>query len=164
MKFSIETSRLLLRPFKMKDAHDFFNITRDDAILSYIPGCYFETLSETNQVFKDSYTKGDFKRDFYIAIEEKKSHTLVGSLIITQDCKLSYFDSCYFIRKESRGKGFLHEALSAFLENFPIPDSTFIFQIEKDNEPSLKAIQKINGITELSNDICIYTTFHYHVD
>ena len=164
MIFSIETSRLILRPFTMTDASDFFNITRDDGIQIYVPGCYFDSLKETEEVFKNSYTKGDFKRDFYLAIEDKIHHSLVGSLIITQDSKLNYYDSCYFIKESERKKGYVVEALNAFLENFPISDSTFIFHIEKDNEPSLAAIQKIKGIVEFPNDICAYTTFQYHVD
>lgn len=164
MNFSIETPRLVLRPFTMKDTEDFFNITRDDDIHIYIPGCYFDSLEVTQKVFEYIYTKSDFKRDFYLAIEEKNHKTLIGSFIITQNYKLNYYDSCYFIKKEERRKGYLYEALTAFLEQFPIHNSNFIFQIEKNNDPSLAAIQKIKGITELSNDRCAFTIFHYHVD
>lgn len=153
MKFSIETSRLVLRPFTINDAKDFFNITRDEDIRKFIPGCYFETLEETKEVFEKFYTKGDLEHDYYLAIVEKSSNTLVGSFIITQNSDFYTYEFCYFIKKEERLKGYFKEAFTAFFKQSA--PASFSFNIAPENESSWLALKKT--IEKLS-DIAVYST------
>ena len=153
MKFSIETPRLVVRPFELNDAKDFFNITRDEDIRKFVPGCYFESLEETQEVFEKFYIKGDLKHDFYLAIVEKSTNSLVGSFIITQNQDLHTYDFCYFIQKEKRLNGYFKEAFTEFLRNsFP---ASFTINIASENSASWLALKKT---LEPFDDIALYSS------
>ena len=69
MSIRIETSRLILRPFKLADAKSYYNITRDPQIKKYVSYACPDSLSEAKESIKSCYSQADFKRDFYFVIE-----------------------------------------------------------------------------------------------
>ena len=153
----IETTRLILRPFSLKDAEEYFFLTRDDQIARYLEGCFFPTLNEIQEAIKDSYSVCDFEKDFYLIIEEKLSHTIIGALIITYNNHLESYDTTYLIGKAYRKKGYLKEAFYAFLKEMPSNGKPLTFIVRKDNTASLNFIrnipkirnQKLNGEASL---------------
>lgn len=159
MEFSIETQRLLLRPFSAEDAFAYFQMTRDPEIQQYIPGACPDTLEETHHHIEDYYTKCDFKHDFYLLMEEKHSHQIVGFIEITLGPRGKDFDCCYFIHKRHRRNGYLKEMLPAFLEKVYSPGMEIYFSIESSNTPSLSFIHTMDNMSEIANST--YHVFHY---
>lgn len=143
-KYIVETSRLILRPFTITDAKAYFSITRDENIKRFVPYACPETFVDCLHDFKKVYTQGDFRYDYYIAIEEKSSHKLIGSIICVYiDC----FDISAFVDKKYRGQGYMKEALASFLSSMP-KGSVIRFDIQKTNQASLRIISQVEGSKE----------------
>lgn len=148
MSYSIESERLLLRPFTIADAESYFQMTSDATIRKYIPYGWKKTLEEMKELILD-YSRGDFTRDFYVAIEDKKSHELVGAIIsVALRTKPLELDMSILIDAKHRQKGYMSEALEAFNRSVPKP-AYLSFMIKKDNIASLKTIVKLPNIQEV---------------
>ena len=128
----IMTERLLLRPFKISDAKAYFELTRDDSIMEYVPYVCPESLDKSIKEIEECCLKADCIHDFYFAIEHKISHKLIGALIITQNLKHE-FDMNYIIGKKFRKKGYMIEALEGFIKYMP-KSSELLFIIKSKNE------------------------------
>lgn len=161
----IETSRLILRPFTLNDANEYYNLVQDMLIRKYVPFSYLDTLNETKITIEESYSKSDFIHDFYLLIIEKESGNIIGAILITQNPHAKYFDSCYFIGEKYRRKGYMKEALEAFLYNFPFTNKTLMFFINSTNTVSLNFIKSITGIKQVYPDVIVkqgrYKKFAY---
>lgn len=140
-KFTIETDRLVLRPFELSDADSYFAMTRDKDIQKYVPYACAESIEETKGDITKYYSKGDMKHDYYFVIESKGTHQMVGALIITQNLSKE-FEFCVMAAKEHRGKGYITEATKAAIKNFPAK-SVLLWKIRKDNIASLRVISKL---------------------
>ena len=151
MSIRIETSRLILRPFKLADAKSYYNITRDPQIKKYVSYACPDSISEAKESIKSCYSQADFKRDFYFVIEEKKSGNIVGSLSLTQNFFMDYYEICYFISNSYRRKGYMEEVLTNFLESISSKEK-IVFVIKDDNIPSLNLIQKLPYMTDISKE------------
>ncbi|MBQ7410378.1 MAG: GNAT family N-acetyltransferase [Clostridia bacterium] len=149
MSYSIESERLLLRPFTIADAESYFQMTSDATIRKYVPYCWNENLEETQELILDYYSRGDFTRDFYVVIEDKISHQLVGAIIaVALRTKPLELDMAILIDAKHRQKGYMSEALEAFTRSVPKP-AYLSFMIEKDNIASLKTVAKLPNIQEI---------------
>lgn len=145
--FLIETERLRLRAFKQSDANALFEITQDIKVKEYVPYAYTKTIKEARDNIK-CYMEGDFKNDFYIVIEEKYAKgKILGFLIATKGYNGDFFDMSLIIAKQHRKKGYMSEALKAFISFMPT-NSTLFFSVREDNIPSLNTVTKIEGIQE----------------
>ena len=160
MEFSIETHRLRARPFSTDDAEAFFRLTKNPDIQEYLPGtCSPETIEEIRDVIEKTYSKCDFKHDFYLLIEEKETHAVVGFIEITKNQFNDYYDCCYCIDKPYRRKGYLKEILPVFIETVYSPEMKIYVFIEPGNIPSLNFIKQIKGMLEVANSD--YVVFLY---
>lgn len=146
-KISLETSRLLLRPFLMKDAKEYFTLTRDEFIKKYVPGASPDTLQEIEELFSTYYLNGDFIHDFYFIIENKKTHDIVGAIHITENFSRKDFSCAYFIGAKYRKQGYMKEALTDLFETIIFTKPVF-FVIEPENIPSQNLIHQIRGVHE----------------
>lgn len=146
----VVTNRLLLRPFHMSDANAFFTMTRDIEIQQYVPFACSEFLIETKFDILTFYSKGDFVHDFYYIIENRKTHEMLGALIITQNIEKE-FDMSLIIDKNHRRKGYMSEALLGFINSMQ-KNSVLSFVIKKTNIASLCTVQKIPNIFEANNN------------
>lgn len=149
MSYSIESERLLLRSFTLTDAECYFQMTSDAAIRKYVPYCREEDLYSTKELIRDYYMKCDFARDFYVAIESKETHQLVGAIIAvaTKTYPLE-LDMSILIGSNYRRLGFMSEALEAFAKTVPRP-AYLNFMIERDNIASLSTVSKLENIEEI---------------
>jgi len=136
----LETERLIMRPFKKEDANRYFEITKDEAIQKYVPNACPYSLEEALFDIETYYSKGDWIHDFYIALEDKETHDIVGALIVYEDI-LKRYDMSIITAKEYRRMGYITEALKAFKKL--VKGKTLIFVIEKENLPSIKTVKKL---------------------
>ena len=142
----IETSRLILRPFKCSDAERYFEMTRDTEILKYVSYACPDSVQNALDDIEKYYSKGDWVHDFYIILEQKESHEIVGALIITEDLS-GRLDTCLIVAEEHRRKGYITEAITAFREYLP-KGNVLHFVIDRKNIPSLITVQNFEDIKE----------------
>ena len=168
MCFSIETEHLILRKFNIKDGNDFFKITRDYDIIQYVPYVFTDSPKESFKLLKSYIKNCNLITDFYLAIEEKSSQKLIGSLIITQGRYLKDFEVAYFIVNNYRRHGYMLEALNGFINSNCLKNKTLGFYIRKDNLASLAVIKNLDGIVNnsfiLKKELGNYFLFHYHIN
>ena len=142
MSYSIESERLLLRPFKLADAEEYFQMTSDATIRHYIPNCWKNTIEKTRDLISTYYLHGDFSRDFYIIIEDKFSHEIIGAIIaVAMRTKPLDLDISFFIKAEKRNQGYMFEAIEAFMRSISKP-AYLTFMVKEDNIASLNTIAK----------------------
>ena len=168
MCFSIETEHLILRKFNEKDGNDFYKITRDYDIIDYLPYIFTTTITEAKKLVKIYATNCNFVNDFYLAIEEKSSHNLIGALIITKGPYLKDFEVAYFIVNTHRRHGYMLETLNGFINSNLLKNKTLSFQIHKDNSASLSVVKHLEGIIDnsflLNKESNDFFLFHYYID
>ena len=168
MCFSIETEHLILRKFNEKDGNDFYKITRDYDIIDYIPFVFTDSPKESYKLLKAYIQNCNLLTNFYLAIEEKSSHKLIGGLIITKGRFLKDFEVAYFIDNHYRRHGYMTEALNGFINSNCLKNKTLGFHIHKSNTASLSIVKQLDGIVDnsfLLNDRSMdYYLFHYHID
>lgn len=142
----IETNRLILRPFKMEDVDEFFKII-DKSIKKYLWSYSKIECTEDLNELVSAYSKGDFKNDFYYAICDKVTNSIVGTIIAvkTSSCIL---DVSYFIGDTYRNNGYMREALlgfKRFLSNSNFLYSNLQLTTEKSNKVSQRVIEYCGG-------------------
>lgn len=142
----INTNRLILRPFKVEDATSFFEITQDEAIKKFVPYASPKSISEAKQDIITYYSNGDFIHDFYLIIELKSNKEIIGALIVTQNIE-SEFDMSLIISKDYRNKGYMSEAIQAFIQNMP-SNSCLSFLVMEENQASLALMSHLK-LTEV---------------
>lgn len=146
MNFIIESERLILRNFELTDATAYYQMTRDKDIQHYVPYACEKTYEETVATIRDYYSVGDFKYDFYLALEEKESHKLVGAIIATAlELSPLSLDVCILTDKSMRRKGYMYEALCAFKDAVP-KGTTLLFAIAAGNTASYRTVSKLVGV------------------
>ncbi len=148
MNFIVESERLLIRPFRITDTEEYYQMTRDSLIRSYVPFACENTLEQTRETIENYYSNGDCVYDFYLVLEEKASHKIIGAIIATatNTYPLS-LDVCILTDAMHRNKGFMFEALSAFKD--ALPESTeLLFVIKRENLASIKTVTKLHKIVE----------------
>lgn len=148
MKFIVESERLLIRPFKKTDAKEYYEMTTDSLIRSYVPFAFEESYEATYEMIDNYYSHGDCVYDFYLVLEEKETHKIIGAIIATaiRTYPLS-LDVCILTDAAHRKQGFMFEALIAFKDALP-KSTELIFVIDRTNEASIKTITKLPGIVE----------------
>lgn len=149
MSICIQTPRLILRPFRLADAKDYYKITRDYEIKKYVGYACPDSLSETEENIKSCYSQADFDRDFYLIIEEKETGKIIGALSLTENFSMEYYEICYFIDKKYRRNGYMKEALTYFLNSISTEEK-IVFVINKTNISSLNLMKKFANIEDIT--------------
>lgn len=148
MNFMVESERLLIRPFEVADTEEYYQMTRDPLIRKYVPFACENTLEETLNTIDMYYSHGDCVYDFYLVLEEKSTHKLVGAIIATATKTYPLtLDVCILTEPSVRRKGFMFEALTAFKSALP-KSTELLFVVDKKNEASLNTVTKLPGIVE----------------
>ena len=115
----IETERLILRPFKQSDLHDFNEYASVPGVGEMAGWKHHETIEKTQEIL-DMF----IKEDKTFAIVFKDNNKVIGSLGVEKyglEDKLSEFNSYYgreigyVLSKDYWGKGIMSEAVGAVI-------------------------------------------------
>lgn len=144
---TLETARLVLRPFQSQDAVDLFELLSDrdtcydDA--GYPP---FEAMNEEYQKLMDSFV-GD-KCRIIIALKENNKAIGIIHLMNTERDAVSY-ELGYLVNKNYRRKGYAFEALSALIDTlFADGVELLCATVFEYNEKSAALLKKLGFIQE----------------
>ena len=116
----IKTERLILRPFKQSDLHDFNEYASVPGVGEMAGWKHHETIEKTQEIL-DMF----IKEDKTFAIVFKKNNKVIGSLGVEKyglDDKLTEFNSYYgreigyVLSKDYWGKGIMPEAVGAVIK------------------------------------------------
>ena len=147
--FQIETQRLILRRFCLADSEQYFHITREPDIRRFVPdACPFDKQECINDI-KNIYSKGDCDYDFYLIIENKLSHQIMGAII---SVLIHEFDTQYFLASRFRGQGFMSEALSAFIEymRYTHAGGSILFNVDAPNFKPMWFLENLIGCENIT--------------
>ena len=118
-EFVIETERLILRPFKQSDLHDFYEYASVPGVGEMAGWKHHETIEKSQEIL-DIF----IKEDKTFAIVLKENNKVIGSLGIEKyglEDKLTEFNSYYgreigyVLSKDYWGKGIMPEAVMAVI-------------------------------------------------
>lgn len=144
-----ETDRLRLRYIQETDAEMFYQITRDPSIQKYMPFIHQKTVEKTGaQIVQFKCNNGIY--NFNIIIQEKSSGKMVGAILAFANLVSPLdLDVNILIEATSRKQGYMSEALNAFINALP-KSTTFSFRIHNTNQASIRTVEKLPGIKEIS--------------
>ena len=120
-EFVIETERLILRPFKQSDLHDFYEYASVSGVGEMAGWNHHENIEKTQEIL-DMF----IKEDKTFAIVYKKSNKVIGSLGVEKyglEDKLTEFNGYYgreigyVLSKDYWGKGIMPEAVKAVIDH-----------------------------------------------
>lgn len=161
--FCIETERLILRPFRVEDAKEYFYLTQDEDIKKFVNYACQDSIREAKLAISDCYSKCDFKNDFYLIIERKEDKTIVGCFIITKTFDMKAYDVCYLIGKAFRHNGYITEALHGIFEKLPFDFSKNLeFYVHVENQASLNVLKKLPVTQEKDYKSPYFNLFYFH--
>ena len=118
-KLVIETERLVLRPFRQSDLHDFNEYASVPGVGEMAGWKHHETIEKTKEIL-DMF----IKEDKTFAIVFKKNNKVIGSIGVEQyglEDKLTEFNGYYgreigyVLSKDYWGKGIMPEAVEAII-------------------------------------------------
>jgi RimJ/RimL family protein N-acetyltransferase len=114
---TIETDRLLLRPFKAEDAADIYEYLKEPTVNCF--ACMkLHSMSEAEAEIKNRM--GD--EDFYFAIVIKETGKVIGELFGhpegtgPEDETMDTFSPCWMLNERFQGKGYAYEAARAYFD------------------------------------------------
>lgn len=114
---TIETERLVLRPFTLRDAPDVKRLAGDKAIASTtlnIPYPYEDGIAEKwIGTHREGFEKGE---SVHFAIVDRQQHCLIGAIGLTVNERFESAELGYWIGKPYWNNGYCTEAAEAVLE------------------------------------------------
>ena len=115
---NIETSRLLLRRFKMEDAEAMYNNWASDPLVTkYLTWLTHENISVTRMLLDEwikKYEDGDY---FNWAIEYKKTGQVIGNIsVVRLDKDIKACEMGYCMCRTYWGQGIMPEALKTVID------------------------------------------------
>jgi len=134
---------IILRPFSSKDEIKYYNISRSDAVKEYFP-YYSENFEDACEIVR-IFSKGDFKNNFYFAIEEKNKGNLIGAVIAERITETD-FNIGYFVGQEYHNRGYVTLAIKLLIEYLKnIGAKSVCFSVSRENLASISVANKINA-------------------
>ena len=115
---TIETQRLILRPFEERDAADLYEYLREPAVNCF--ACMkLHSLEEARAVA----IKRSGETEFYFAIVLKESGKVIGEIDAypsatapEEDAVRDTFSPCWMLNQAYQGQGYAYEAAHAFFD------------------------------------------------
>lgn len=108
---TLESDRILLRPFKQEDSQDVYAYASDDLVTRYLTWPTHKTLAQSEKVVETYYMDGAGK----YAIELKSERKCIGCIdlrLCEEHHKLSFG---YVLNRDYWNKGYMTEALKLVL-------------------------------------------------
>jgi len=115
-KETLETERLILRKFEIKDAEEVFeNWTSDDDVSKYVRWATHKNVEETKEYLKYEVEQNKTGKYFSWGIVLKEDNELIGAISAFPNDENKY-EVGYNIAKKHWGKGYTTEALKRMLK------------------------------------------------
>lgn len=108
----LESNRLILRPFSIKDIEDVFLFASDEIVTKYLTWTPHTDISQTEKVVKEFY----MSRPGIYAIKLKPQHKCIGCIdirIFVEHDKASFG---FVLNREYWNKGYMSEALKLIID------------------------------------------------
>lgn len=146
MKITLETSRLILRPFMLSDAEEmFFGWTSDDDVTKYLTWNSHKDINETKKILSLWVSQYEKPERLNFAITLKENNKLIGGIDV-----VGYLDGVpvigYTLAKEYWNKGYVTEACKSVVDIlFLMGHEKIIIDAVVENIASNKVIIKCGG-------------------
>ena len=113
---SLQTQRLILRPFQKDDVDDFYNYAKHPEVGPKAGWPAHTSRRESKRILEESM----LDRPGVFAIEEKETNTVIGSISYQVDglrvSQSGYFEIGYALGKQWWGKGYMTEAVGKVVD------------------------------------------------
>lgn len=160
----LETDRLFLRFFELKDAESFFQLNLDTEVMKYTGDVEFESVEATRS-FLDEYLKRQKPGFGRMSVLEKETGKCIGWCGL-RPMENGDIDLGYRFVKDSWGHGYATEAALASLKyGFEKMNlNKIIGRTARANVASVRVLEKI-GMKFWKNDACegIDDSVYYHI-
>ena len=161
---TVETDRLILRPFQLKDIEPSFEMNKDPEVVRYTGDGGSVTLEEVERRIKENVL-GDYRKHGFgrFAVEYKESGQFIGFVGLKYLEDLDEVDLGYRLIQEYWGKGIATEASRASLEfGFHKLELDRIIAIAlPENERSINVMKKLNFTFEKETFVDEYLVHQY---
>lgn len=150
MRLTMETDRLILRPFRIEDAQEMFNgWTNDPEVTKYLTWNTHENIEETKQIINLWINEYEKPERLNFAIVLKKEDKLIGGIDV-----VGYLDGVegtpvigYNLAREYWGNGYMTEACRCLIEYlFSKGYSEIRIDAMPENIASIRVIEKCGGV------------------
>jgi RimJ/RimL family protein N-acetyltransferase len=148
---TIHTERLRLRPFRAGDAPAILAFFTDEGFMEYSPAPMFTSIEEAHEVVARDAVKLAAGLRLRLGIERLEDGALIGYCdLFGIDRKLQMGEIGYGLLTRERGHGFMHEALSAFLDCVlhELQFNRVTADIDPGNTHSEKTVQRLGFTRE----------------
>lgn len=142
---TIETARLLLRPFSLSDAEALFSIIADNKTNRFLPMFPPKDKAEAEEILRERYLP-DAARPYraVYAVTWKSDGTLIGYVTVSDG---ESRDLGYAVRREFQGRGIATEAALAVLKAMKRAGLPYLTATHDVNNPRSGEVMKKIGMT-----------------
>ena len=153
MKLTLETDRLILRPFELDDAESMFNNwANDEEVTKYVTWNTHKSIEETKQVLTFWVNQYEKEERINFAIVYKENNELIGGIDV-----VGYLEGVpvigYNLSRKYWNKGIMTEACKKVIELlFSLNHEKIIIEAMVENIGSNRVIQKCGGVYEATYD------------
>lgn len=147
----IQTERLILRRFTEADIEWYYHFVQNEELKKRLPSLQVKTVEQARFDLK-LFEKGDLVNDYYCVITDKIGNVM--GIMIAVSITRETIDVSYFLKKEYRKKGYMHEALENLMSiaRKRNPLYRFKFVIDKDNIESFNVVTRFGATVKFKND------------
>lgn len=152
----IQTERLVLRSFSKMDIKWYYDFVQNEEFQKRLPGLIVENYEQAISDI-ELFEKGDFINDFYYVITDKAGN-VIGVIVGVRISPMT-IDVSYFLSKEYRHNGYMHEALKCLVTTARRENPVYQFRmvVDCDNTDSLNVLKKIGArVQENDNKYICY--------
>lgn len=143
----VETERLIIRPFELKDINDAYEMNLDEKVSRYTADGGIVSKEEIHRRITED-VMGDYQRYGYgrMAIEWKENHKCIGFTGLKYLADLQEVDLGYRLMSNFWGKGIATEAGKISLQfGFDyLKIERIIALVLPENKASIKVLKKLN--------------------
>ena len=146
-RITLETKRLILRPFEINDAENMFNNwAKDQEVTKYLTWCPHQSIDETVIIINKFIERANSVNLYSFGIVVKEENKLIGSIdVVGLEDGIPVIGYC--MSKAYWNKGIMTEACQKIVDFlFSIGYNKIRIDAVKENIGSNRVIQKCGGV------------------
>ena len=153
MLLTLETDRLILRPFELDDAESMFNNwASDEEVTKYLTWITHKSIEETKEILAFWVNQYEKEERINFAIVYKENNELIGGIDV-----VGYLEGVpvigYNLSRKYWNKGIMTEACKRVIELlFSLNHEKIIIEAMVENIGSNRVIQKCGGVYQSTYD------------